>query len=129
MEQVRDIIGQVINTLSDISQSDVVVGAPIVVGKVTLVPLSRVAAGFGGGGGEGDGDMPKGKNQPEGSGTGKGGGSGGGAIVRPVAMVVFGEEGVEILPIAEKQGKLEKLLDQIPDLIERFKDKMETKSE
>ena len=124
MQGVHDIIEQVTNTLGDIAQSDVVVGSPIEIGGVTLVPLSRVAAGFGGGGGEGTGDAPRGqggKKDSEGSGTGRGGGSGGGAMVRPVAVVVFGQGGVEVLPIAEKPGKLEKFLDQIPDLIERFK--------
>lgn len=127
MQQAHEIIEQVTNTLSDIAQSDVVVGTPFEVGKVTLVPISRVAAGFGGAGGEGKGDVQSGnKKRPEGSGTGKGGGSGGAALVRPVAVVVFGEDGVEVLPIAEKQGKLEKLLDQIPDLIERFKEKIDS---
>ena len=119
MDQVQEIIGQVTNTLSDIAQSDVVVGTPLEVGNITLVPISRVAAGFGGGGGEGSGDMSNGKKQSASSGTG--GGSGGGAVVRPVAVAVFGDDGVEVLPIAEKPGKLEKLIDSIPDLVDRLK--------
>ena len=124
MDQVHDIIAHVSNTLADIAQSDVVVGTPVEVGKVTVVPISRIMAGFGGAGGEGTGDMPRGeharKGRPEGSGKGKGGGSGGGAVVRPVAVAIFTEEGVDVLPIGEKQGKLGRLLDQVPDLIERF---------
>jgi len=123
VQQVQQIIEQVTNSLGDVAQSDVVVGAPLEVGGVTLVPISRVSAGFGGAGGEGEGDMPSsGKKKVEGTGAGRGGGSAGGAVVRPVAVAVFGADGVEILPIAEKQGKLAKLLDQIPDLIERFKE-------
>ena len=121
MEHVHNIVEQVSTTLADIAQSDVVVGEPLEVGEVTVVPISRVAAGFGGGGGEGEGDAARRKNHAAGTGKGKGGGSGGGAIVRPIAVAVFGKEGVEILRIDEKMGKLEKFLDQIPDLIERFK--------
>jgi uncharacterized spore protein YtfJ len=121
MQHVEQVIEQVSQTLADIAQSDVVVGTPIEVGSVTVVPISRVAAGFGGGGGSGEGDAPAGGKHTEGSGKGEGGGSGGGAVVRPVAVAVFGPEGVQILPIAERLGKLEKLLDQLPHLVERFK--------
>lgn len=121
MEQVQQIIQQVSNTLSDVAQSDVVVSAPMQLGEITLVAISRVAVGFGGAGGEGEGERSRQRaKDPQGSGTGQGGGSGGGAIVRPVAVVVFTEDGVKVLPIAEREGKLEKLFDQVPALIERF---------
>ena len=121
MEQVQEIIQQVSGTLTDIAQSDVVVSEPIQLGNITLVAISRVRVGFVGAGGEGEGDRPRlRKNDPEGSGTGKGVGSGGAAVVRPVAVVVFGEDGVSVLPIGERESKLEKLVDQIPALIERF---------
>ena len=83
MEQVQGIIEQVTNTLTDIAQSDVVVGTPLQLGSVTVVPISRVSAGLGGGGGQGQGDVPRGqtgsRKQSEGTGVGRGGGSGGGA--------------------------------------------------
>ena len=119
MQQVQEIIGQVTHTLGDIASSDVVVGAPLEVGPVTVVSISRVMAGFGGGGAEGRGEERAKKVQAE-TGMGSGGGSGGGAVVRPVAVVVFTNDGVEVLPIAEKRGKIEKLLDQLPELMERF---------
>ncbi len=118
MQQVEEIIEQVATTLSDLAQSDVVVGTPQQVGQVTVVPLSRISAGFGGGGGEGRGGAT-GKGT-KGSGAGKGSGSAGAAVVRPVAVVVLSEERVQVLTIPEKQGKLGKLIDQVPDLIERF---------
>ena len=122
MQQVEQIIGQVTATLSDVASSDVVVGAPLEIGSVTAVPISRVMTGFVGAGGEGGGQDKETKGLR--AGNGGGGGSGGGAVVRPVAVIVFTKNGVEVLPVAEKQGKLEKLLDQLPALIERFsKDK------
>ena len=115
MEHVEEIIEQVSGTLADLARSDVVVGDPMQVGNVMVVPICRVSAGFGGGGETGSG----------GALSAQGAGSGGGALVRPVAVVIFREEGVEILPIPERQGKLEKLLDQIPSLIEKAKKKSE----
>ena len=124
MEETRAIIEQVTTTVSDIAKSDVVAGTPLQVGPVTVVTISRVSAGLGGGGGEGESDPPSREAQPKkrdtGAGAGRGGGSAGGARVRPVAVVVFRETGVDVLPIADPQGKVEKLIDQIPSLIERF---------
>jgi len=123
MEQVEAIIEQVTTTLSELAQSDVVVGSPIELGQVTVVPISRISAGFGGAGGEGEADTEgkKSKNDSSSSaGTGKGSGSGGAALVRPVAVVVLSEARVDVLTIPEKPGKLGKLADQIPELIERL---------
>ncbi|MDH5490358.1 MAG: spore germination protein GerW family protein [Myxococcales bacterium] len=117
MEQVQEIIEQVSATLADIAQSDVVVGQPMEFGEVTVVPISRVAAGFGGASGEGRGEGGSGRRG--GSGTGKGTGTGGGAKVRPVAVIVFSPSGVEILPIDERQSKLERLLERIPEWVEK----------
>jgi uncharacterized spore protein YtfJ len=103
--------------LAETAQSDVVVGTPIELGGVTVVPLSRVSLGLGAGGGTGEGNGAQRGKHP---GSGTGGGSGGGAKVRPVAVAVFTAEGVEILQIPERKGRLDKLLDQLPPLVEKL---------
>ncbi len=126
MGPVSELLDVVTGRLTDVAQSDIVVGDPVELGGLTFVPLSRISLGFGGGGGqgEGEGQGPHGKKKDgrsvQGRGRGSGGGSGGGAKVRPVAVVVFGPEGVEVLPIDEKRGALERIFDKVPDLIERF---------
>jgi len=118
MQQVKDIVEQITATLGDIAQSDVVVGTPLEVGSVTVVPVSRISAGFGGGGGEGgSGADGSAKGSAD---RGRGSGSGGAAVVRPVAVVVLTPDRVEVLSIPEKPGKLEKLIDQVPSLVERL---------
>lgn len=123
MKQVEDIIEHVTTTLGDIAQSDVVVGTPLEVGSVTVVPISRISAGFGGAGGEGgggaEGSKGSGKKATD-HGGGRGSGSGGAAVVRPIAVVVLTPDRVEVLPVPEKPGKLEKLIDQVPSLVERL---------
>ena len=119
MQQVKEIIDIVSDRLAKVVSSDMVVGTPMELGGVTVVPLSRVSVGLGGGGGTGEGESPESKH---GRGKGTGGGTGGAGKVRPVAVVVFGPQGVEILPIAERRGVLDNLLEKIPDLIERCKD-------
>lgn len=123
MEGIDEVIEQVTEALSDVARSDAVVGSPIEVGGVTLLPISRVSVGFAGAGGEGEGEQPapaRAKGAEAGRGKGGGAGSGGGAVVRPVAVVAFRADGVDVLPVPVKQSRLEKLLDQLPELIERF---------
>jgi uncharacterized spore protein YtfJ len=66
-----------------------------------------------GGTGEGDANHHRSRR-----GKGTGGASAGGGKVRPVA--VFSDQGVEVLPIDDRQSSLEKLMEKIPDLVGRF---------
>ena len=113
MEQIKDLMAQVGEQLAATASSDVVVGTPIQVGTVTVIPLSRISLGLGVGAGTTEGQQQKGV-------SGKGGGTGGGAKVRPVGAVVFSESGVEVLSLPDRPGKLDRLLDAIPGLIDRF---------
>lgn len=130
MQHVKELLDLVTGKLEQVAHSDAVVGTPIELGKVTVVPLSRISLGFGAGGGEGEGEgfgpgahgPGKGKGKPKGgAGKGVGGGSGGGARVRPVGVAVISESGVEIFPIADKKGLLDRLFDKIPEVIEMVK--------
>lgn len=123
MDHVEGILSLLGERFETFSKSDVVVGSPIELGSATVVPLSRVSVGMGAGGGVGEGrpDGKHGKHGKHGPGKGKGGGGGGGAKVRPVAVAVFTADGVEVLPIPNRRGKLDKLLDNLPELIERVK--------
>ena len=121
MKHVFDLLSLVGGTLEKVAKSDVVAGAPITLGGVTLVPISRVSVGMGCGGGQGEGQAgPVGKGRAF-SGEGLGGGAGAGGRIRPAAVAVFGENGVQILPIPEEKGTWEKLFDKVPDLIDRVK--------
>ncbi len=130
MEELKTLVDSVSEQLSSVANSDVVVGSPLELGGVTVVPISRVSLGLGAGGGEGEGPAEGSGKKHGGSGSGKrgsagkgsGGATGGAGKIRPVAVVVLGAEGVEVLPIDERTGRLDKLLDRIPELVERFKD-------
>jgi uncharacterized spore protein YtfJ len=139
MEGILQLVELVSGKVSEYAKSDVVVGEPIVAGNVTLVTLSRVGVGFGGGGGEGEGDFPEGHHghgpmKPRGGGEsgfegkGMGGGAGAGGRVRPVAVIAFTPEGVQVLPIPDKKGLVDKVFDRMPDLIELAKKAQDNKS-
>lgn len=120
MEQLKELMGLVLGRVEKVAKSDIVVGDPITMGDVTIVPLSRLTMGFGGGGGEGEGEAQQTKRgrSRKSKGKGKGGGSGMGAKVRPVGVVVFGPDGVDVHPIPAKKGLLDKIFDRIPEVIE-----------
>lgn len=124
MDHVVELLDQILKGLTDVARSDVVVGKPIVAGKTTIVPLCRVRVGYGAGGGVGEGEFEgvpgKGKSEA-GKGRGSGGGAGGGGRVRPVAVVVFSEDGVRVHPIPDRKGLLDKLFERVPELIEMAK--------
>jgi uncharacterized spore protein YtfJ len=118
MENLQNLYETVSEQLGAMAQSDIAVGAPIAVGNVTLIPLCRVSVGFGAGGGTGEGNVNHRKQQ---CGRGTGGGTGGGGKVRPVAVIVFSEQGVEVLQVGDSCSRLEKFLEKIPELVSHFK--------
>ena len=130
MQHIKELLELVTGKLETVAHSDAVVGEPIELGGVTLVPLTRISLGFGMGGGEGEGQGFGPGSNPKKRGTGPqgkgvGGGSGGGAKVRPVGVAIFSADGVEILPIKDKKGLLDRIFDKMPELVEMVKEATE----
>jgi uncharacterized spore protein YtfJ len=128
MQFIIDLIAAVAGKLEETAHSDVVVGEPITIGGVTVVPLSRLTVALGGMAGEGEGDAPSHKRHRGGKGKGKGEVAALGARVRPVAVAIFSADGVEVLPIADKKGVLDKIMEKVPDVIELVKKAQEKKA-
>lgn len=127
MNDIQALIGLVSDQVGELAQSDVVLGDPIVLGEVTLVPLSRVSVGFGAGGGTGEADPGRKGHRPRGQGTG--GGGGGGGKIRPVGVIVFSPTGVEVKALPDKPGLLDKLFDKLPSFIEKIQAIMDPPAE
>ena len=114
MEQVETLVKTTLGEIEKVISTKTVVGEPLVIEGVTLVPLIKAGFGFGAGAGAGKGEASQ-------KGEGSGGGTGGGAYVRPVAMVIISKEGVKIEPIMGKvTGAIEKLGETIPQMIEKW---------
>lgn len=118
MNQITQIMDMVSERLADTASSDVVAGDPIKLGDFTIVTISRVTLGLGAGGGAGE-SAPEEGNQA--GSKGSGGSTAGGARVRPMAVVVFSDKGVQVLPIPDRRGHLDKFMEKLPSMIERFK--------
>ena len=51
MENISELLEEMVGTLSDTANSEVVVGQTVELGSTRIIPLSRVSTGFGGAGG------------------------------------------------------------------------------
>jgi len=116
---IEDVIRTMLHELREIVKTETVVGEPLVVGDVTIVPVSKISFGFGAGGGQGEKDDG-------------GSGTGGGGSVQPVAFIVIQKGKVQLLPLEDKGMSVGELLKYAPDVIKKikeFKDKRSKKKE
>ncbi|MCF0216655.1 MAG: sporulation protein [Fibrobacteraceae bacterium] len=88
-----------------ITQAETVIGKPIQAGESTIVPVSRVSVGFGVGGHANKGEISA---------------SGGGASVEPVAFLIIRGDDVRIMPITKDSSLVSKVMDIVPDVVNKF---------
>jgi len=99
----QDIIGALTAGLGEVAEPQTVVGTPITVGAVTLIPVIRVAGAMA-------------------AGRAVGGGAAGGFRVAPVAMVVVRDTHVEVMPIGGPSPATERLLERLPEFLSQLAD-------
>ncbi len=108
---VEDLMNEVVTQLEKMITTKTIVGEPITAAGKTVIPISKVSFGFGSAGGEG-------KHGDEG---GFGGGGGGGAKIEPVAFLVVSEEEVKLVGMKGKGLDIEKIIESVPELVEKVK--------
>jgi uncharacterized spore protein YtfJ len=119
MEVVENLVKTTLGEIEKALSTRTVVGEPITIEGITLIPLISVGFGFGAGGGQGKGEAKQ-------KGEGAGGGAGGGAWVRPKAVIIIDKEGVRVEPIMGSMSfAMEKMSEVIPRMVERFMQKRE----
>ena len=111
----KESIDSIFSNFERFIKTETVVGQPIVVGEVTLVPIISVFFGCGAGGGKGSDNK---------SIDSDGAGGGGGARITPDAIVVIKKGEVSMLPIKSKNN-LEALIEMVPEIITRVSMKKE----
>ncbi len=116
---IEDIVRTMLNELREIVKTETVVGEPLVLGDVTIIPVSKISFGFGAGGGQSEKDDGN-------------SGTGGGGSVQPVAFIVIKKGKAQLLPIEDKSMSIADLLKYAPDVLEKikaFKDKRKQKKD
>ena len=122
---VGEVLGVTMEKIKQMIDTDVIIGKPIHVDDVTIIPVSRISVGFASGGT----DFAK---KSSGAGDGSfGGGGGAGVNVSPVVFVVVQGGNVRILGIDSAPGTtVDRVLDMLPgvmDKVEGFVGKQKAK--
>ena len=87
-----------------------VVGEPIAIGDVTLIPVQTVSFGYGSGGGNAGDEKDK----------ASGGGGGAGANLKPIAVVAVKGTDVQVYTL-DKRGIADNIAALIPEALSKFK--------
>jgi len=103
--ELNDVFTTMLSKLESFANTETVLGKPIEIGEMTIIPITKVSLGFGGGGGG---------SEKEGNGVG----AGAGISVSPVAFIVACNNEVKLLPV--KQKAFGSLIDGIPDLVTKL---------
>ena len=110
---IKGLMDTTMDKLRAMVDADVITGKPIVVGDITLIPVSKVAFGLASGGS----DFPsKSGNQLF------GGGGGAGVTVSPIAFMVISGGNVKMLPVYNELTTVEKAVSMAPEIIEKAKE-------
>lgn len=141
---IQGLMTTAMESIKDMVDVNTIVGDAVQAPDGTIIiPISKVTFGFAAGGGEYDScckvikesdDCKEKEVETEGSG-GKhpfAGGSGAGVSINPVAFMVVGQGQIKLLPV-NVNSSVEKILDLIPDLIDKanasFKKKIKVKKD
>ena len=108
--KVNGIMNTTMEKLRTMVDADTIIGTPLTVGKITLIPVSRVSFGMATGGS----DFPNKNGQELFS-----GGGGAGVTVNPVAFIAVNGENVHMMPVYNELGTIDKAINMAPELIDK----------
>ncbi len=103
-----EILDTLMRNLKEIVNTKTVVGDPVTVGTMTILPVMKVSLGFGAGAGS-----------PPGSATAMRGGGGGGVMITPIGFLVV-EDGRAMM-LTPSSSRWDWIAESIPDIWERLR--------
>lgn len=121
---LNDLMSSTMEKIRAMADTNTVVGRPIAAGEVTIIPVSRVSLGVGVGGS----DFAS-KNQKPGANNAFGGGSGAGISMDPIAFLIVRGDNVRLLPVIPPSGPLDRVIDVVPEVVDKITDFVEKQQE
>ena len=114
-KNLPDMLENTIAKIREMVDVNSVIGTPITTADgVTIIPVSKVSAGFGGGGSD---FVSKNANKQE---NPFGGGAGGGVSVTPIAFLIVKDGNVRMMPVATPANTTaDRLVEMIPDTLDK----------
>ena len=133
---IEGLMNTAMNSIKDMVDVNTIIGDPIeTTNNVVVIPVSKVNFGFVVGGTEFNGKEQKNgsllpskdeEEKKEGKRMPFGGGSGAGVSISPIAFIIIQQSGVKLLPV-DHSSAFDKLLDFVPDLIEKTQEMISKK--
>lgn len=123
---IEGLMDTTMSSIKDMVDVDTIIGRPIEIKNGVVIPLSKVTFGFASGGSEFNSETINNYNKKE-----KeefinyklpfGGGSGAAVNISPIAFLVVQNENIKLLSI-EHSSSVDKLLDYVPDVLQKAND-------
>ena len=124
---IENLMMTAMSSIQDMVDVNTIIGEPIETANgITIIPISKVCFGFAAGGSEFSGETLKEYNKKNEDEAIQyklpfGGGAGAGVSIHPVAFLVVQNNTVKLMPV-DHDSCLDKLLDYIPDLMQKMND-------
>ena len=112
---INDLISTAVDKVRAMADVNTLIGEPIQVGEVTLIPVSKLSFGFAGGGS----DFTT-KTQKADQSNPFGGGTGGSVKLEPVAFLIVKGDHVRLLPASPAPGtSIDRVIEMVPDMVDK----------
>lgn len=112
-QNLPNMLQDTISRIREMMDTNTVIGEPITVGDVTIIPVSRISVGFGGGGS--DYVKNTGSKDPF------GGGAGGGVKVTPICFLIVKDGNVRMMPVAAPANTTaDRIVEMVPETLDKI---------
>jgi len=124
---IESLMMTTMSSIQNMVDVNTIIGEPIESQNgITIIPISKVCFGFAAGGSEFSGETIKEYNKKDKDEEIEyklpfGGGAGAGVSIHPVAFLVIHENNVKLMPV-DHDSCIDKLLDYVPDLLQKMND-------
>ena len=113
-QNLPNMLQDTISKIREMVDVNNVIGEPITVDGVTIIPVSKVSVGFGGGGSDFAKNPPAGEHP-------FGGGVGGGVKVNPICFLIVKDGNVRMMPVAAPASTTaDRIVEMVPDTLDKI---------
>lgn len=120
---IQGIMDTTMQKIKEMIDVNTIIGTPITTPDgVTIIPVSKVSFGFASGGSDHSSDKTKNPEKMP-----FGGGSGAGVTINPITFLVVKGDNVRLLPVSASESSVDKLIDLIPEAIDKITNKFSKK--
>ncbi len=117
---IQGLMKTAMENIKEMVDVNTIIGDPVETpdGNV-IIPVSRVGFGFAAGGSEFSGNQQQSSRLDPRESFPFGGGSGGGVSIQPIAFVIVGREGVNVVPLNQSTHLYDRLLEFVPQMMDK----------